>query len=399
MLPRRLESIDQALIEQLCGTNCPESQTLEFKRELPPASPDGRAELAKDVCALANAGGGDLIYGIAEVKGCASKPMPISSEAADSAKRRIQQLLEARIEPRVIGLSAYEVRFGEAGYVLVLRVPASFLGPHRYKDDDGNWCFVIRAGTRTADLSYPELRAAFDRTATLTERARQFRAERLAAIASGRTSRPLFAGPQCVVHLIPLMAMDGKTHVDVEPLYHAHPAYARFWFEEWGGSFDRALNLDGLLVYCALPDSGTVGHVQVFRSGAFESLRFAGSMGHANEKMLWALTLCWHVRESLEKLIAAARDYGLTGPAAASVALLGMSGYQFGLWRVGMRQFRPPADRADLVIPELWIERLEEVTNVDPLARQLLDLTYQCFNVSRCEAYDQEGNWLPEGRY
>lgn len=397
MLPHRLEDIDQALIEQLCTDKCPESQVLEFKRELPAIDADGREELAKDVCAFANAAGGDLVYGVADANACASKVMSISGEKSDAAKRRMQEILDARIEPRVLGLQIHELKLGD-GYGLVLRVPASFNGPHRYADDDRHTRFVVRSGTRTSELTYPQLRTAFDRTATLFERARQFRAERLAQIAAGRAPQPLVDEPLCVVHLLPLMAMDGRERLDIEPFYFDHTKYAHFRYEDWGNALERALNIDGLVVRPSRPDvMRHEAYVQVFRSGAFESVRCVGSSVEGR-KVIWASTLCWHVRDSIEKFLAAARDISLGGPAAISVTLLRTTSYHFERMR-GVIRTTPQADRADLVIPERWIDRLEAVENVDEVARPMLDLVYQCFNVPKCEAYDQNGRWQPSSRY
>jgi hypothetical protein len=395
MLPQNIEQIDEAVILQLCSAKCPESATLDFKRELPIADDSGRVELLKDVCAFANNAGGHLIYGIAEDGGCASAPRPIQGEPADAAKRRLLQILEARLEPRVLGLQTHVVSVG-GGYVLVLRVPASFNGPHRYSHN-GYARFVIRSGTHTTELTYPELRAAFDRTATLSERTRQFRAERLAAVASGRISRMLIAGPQCIVHLIPLAAMGGRTTVDVERLYYAE--YTKFTYSDWNGFYGRLLNLDGLLVHHGVSDSDpAISYVQVFRSGAFEALRFVGGLVETRS-VIWGSSVCWHVRDSIDKLTKAVRDLGLAGPAALGVALLGVGGQPFGMMFSPAKPFRSPADRSDLVIPEVWIERIEDVTIVDDLARSVLDLVYQCFNVARCEAYDQNGNWVLKDRY
>jgi hypothetical protein len=76
MLPDKLDAADEALLRSLCQQACPEAQTLEFKAELPERSDRGKAEFLKDVCALANADGGDLVYGIAERDGCADSPVP-----------------------------------------------------------------------------------------------------------------------------------------------------------------------------------------------------------------------------------------------------------------------------------------------------------------------------------
>jgi Putative DNA-binding domain len=394
-LPQRLEEIDAALIAQLCEEKAPESQVLEFKRDLPHVrDAKARDELLKDVSALANASGGDLLYGIEEdSKGHAKGVAPITVEAADAAQRRLREILAAGLEPRILGLQMQEVPI-EGGYVLIVRVPASFNGPHRFKRYNEYWVFSIRHGTSITDLSYPELRSAFDRTATLNERTRQFRAERLATIGSRRTSRAIMDGPQCVVHLIPLMAMGDRKLVDVQKFYHSD--YTRFNYRDWHAvPSNRALNLDGFLFSVGITQSAPAfGYVQLFRSGAIESLHYAGPMG-GDERIIWASSVCGHVRDSVEKLTAAARDSGIAGPAAFGVSLLGTHGYSLGLMgRYVMNSVSSPADRADLVLPEIWIERLEDTVDIDEVARPAIELVYQSFNVPRCEAYDKDGKWV-----
>jgi hypothetical protein len=78
MRPERLDQIDDKLLTELCSDNCPEAQVLEFKRALPDRSDKGHAEFLKDVCAFANADGGDLVYGIAEKDARASSLAPIA---------------------------------------------------------------------------------------------------------------------------------------------------------------------------------------------------------------------------------------------------------------------------------------------------------------------------------
>lgn len=76
----------------------------------------------KDVCALANAGGGDIIYGIEERDGAASQLKPITQEAQDALQRRLSQVLD---DPRITGIEFVHVP-ASSGYVTVLRVPGSF---------------------------------------------------------------------------------------------------------------------------------------------------------------------------------------------------------------------------------------------------------------------------------
>ena len=207
MLANRLDEINEELLNQVCSEQWDESPTLEFKAVLPQPAPDDKPkqEFLKDVTALANAGGGDIVYGIAEINGKANARLPISESThpADATQRRMGQWLESGVEPRIGGLDMYPVRLASGDYILVIRVPASFQRPHRSKVG-AYWQWPVRSGTHTADLTYSQLRDAFDRGATLGERARRFRDERLTSVIAGTTGRPLRAGPRCVVHLLPI---------------------------------------------------------------------------------------------------------------------------------------------------------------------------------------------------
>lgn len=58
MIPRaRLDSVTEADIHNLIDHSVRESRALDYKRDWP-SDRDGRAELAKDVCAFANSLGG-----------------------------------------------------------------------------------------------------------------------------------------------------------------------------------------------------------------------------------------------------------------------------------------------------------------------------------------------------
>lgn len=172
----------------------------------------------KDVCAYANAEGGDLVYGIDEDGGVAKAIVPITSEMADSARRRLGQVLDAGLEPRLQGIGFQEVEVTN-GYVFVVRVPASFDGPHRYLFNNHSK-FVMRNGTHTSELTYDQLRSAFDRTAILADRARRFRDDRLQTIINRKTWKPMMDGPICAVHLIPITSMSGRKTVNIQSLYN-----------------------------------------------------------------------------------------------------------------------------------------------------------------------------------
>lgn len=381
------QDADEARLLELCRQGCPESQTLDIKRTLPTASDQDKRELLKDVCAMANADGGEIAYGIDEQSGVASSLAPITGESADAAKRRLGQVLDAGLEPRIPSLEFQDIPV-TGGYVLVARVPASFDGPHCYKVNEARR-FVVRNGVYIQDMTYSQLRGAFDRTATLTERAREFREHRLALIRDRKTWRPIIAGPVCAVHLIPIAAMTGQRSIDIGALYNN---YTQYMFSFFGGA-SRSTNLDGLVVHPGLgADQKEIGaYTLIFRTGPFEAARYGGGFADRSKKLIPSNTTASFIRDAVEKFLKGARENGFSGPAIVGAALLTIGEFEFT---------RPAehfdsnvrADRAEIVIPEIWVDALESAS-VDETVRPILDMLWQAFDVERCYLFGDDGKW------
>jgi Putative DNA-binding domain len=384
MVPVPLNAITEATLQELCTQEVPETQTLDFKRELPGRTDSDKSEFLKDVCALANSDGGDLIFGIEERDGKASRLSPISIEQPDAAQRRVGQILDAGLEPRIEGCAMRSVPLSESKYALIVRVPSSFQRPHRFRlGAHSRW--VVRVGTHIVDLTYDQIRTAFDRTATLVSQARQFRDERLTRVLSGNASHPLHPGPLCVVHLIPIASMTGNSSVDVRSL---HNDFQRFSFRDWGGT-SRSLNLDGLVVY-RVTRLTNGAYTQVFRNGALETVRSVNTT-QIQEKFIPSVMVSVFVRDAIGTLLAAARQSN-TGPAIVAIALLNVADHKFAYQDHGFTELKT-ADRANLILPETWIDRVDAIDDLDVIAKPLLDTLWQSFDIEGCRLYDAAGRW------
>lgn len=172
MLPFSLPQLTETNFLQICSEQWSESQTLEFKALLPNNDEAARHEFRKDVCALANAEGGDLIYGISEKGGLANAILPIPGNDFDGIKRRLRQILESKVEPRIHGIQFHHCSLAAGGFILILRIPSSYDGPHRFGPITEHR-FAIRNDTSTSDMTYDQLRNAFGRGATLLEQGKR----------------------------------------------------------------------------------------------------------------------------------------------------------------------------------------------------------------------------------
>jgi hypothetical protein len=273
MLQHDLGQVREQDLQQLVTDQASESTTLEFKVKPHGTADDEKAELAKDVSAMANSDGGDIVFGIAEVKYVASRLTGITGEDYDPLVRRITQTLEAKVDPRIHGVRYHKVPLASGSYALVVRVPPSYDGPHSVRQTQELRRFVFRNGVSVSDMTYQQLRAAFDRTATLLDRSRAFISGRLELIQAGRTPKRLESGPVAVVHVLPIAGLDGRHAVDLRALHDGK--YARFLPQWEGGS--RTFNFDGLVIHTGgRRNDEHRGYAQIFRTGVSESATIAG---------------------------------------------------------------------------------------------------------------------------
>ena len=388
MLLQTLDQVDGAFLKKLCDDRCPESQTLDFKRDLPGNADKDKHELCKDVSSLANTEGGDLVYGIEEVSGTAGSLAPISGEAADAAIRRIAQVLDANIEPRIQGIRLRHADI-TGGYAILIRVPASFDGPHSVRTGH-NRRFVMRNGTSTTDMSFDQVRTAFDRTASLAEQARRFIAQRLQLIVDRKTTAPLMEGPHWIVHLVPVAGLAGRRTVDLRSIYSK--TFTEFLGEGWGGG-SRTFNFDGLLVHPGgKQEEGYYAYNHIFRTGAIEGAQLGGANREVSpgveKSIVWSLDMSNFFYHSIRKFVASAKTWGFAGPAVLGVAVLNVEGYELGIGDVFHRFSRATVDRPHLILPDVWIEDID-ATDLDGAIRPLMDTVWQAFGSERCLDFDE----------
>lgn len=388
MLATSLESITTSLLQSVCDGKWPESISVEFKRDAPGTSDRDKHELLKDVCAIANTDGGDIAFGIDEIDGAASGIAPITTEPPDALMRRLAQTIEAGLEPRVLGLRMQQVDVA-GGYVLILRVPPSYLGPHGIKVNTSRR-FVMRTGTTTSDLTFDQLRMAFDRTATLTDRARAFIAQRIDALVQQKTPKPLIHGPIRALHFVPIGGLSGRQAVDLQALHGQ--SFTRLLESDWGGG-SRVFNLDGLVVYpSAGPNEDHYGYAQAFRNGAFEAASLGGGSYQQHQSMpekliVWSQDMSKWFRERSSMILSLAKDFGLSGPAVISFSMLHVEGCELTIDPFFPRRGHAKPDRPHLVAPDIWIDNLESA-RVDDFAQPLLDTLWQGFGMERCFDYE-----------
>jgi len=122
--------------QKMVDAQLEETLTLEYKAS-PALTRDSKnvLELCKDVSAMANSAGGQIIYGIGEDKKT-YKPTSVDDGVTDEKITRewLHQILGSNIHPRIDGLSVQRIPLSESGFGFIISVEPTQNGPHQAPD-------------------------------------------------------------------------------------------------------------------------------------------------------------------------------------------------------------------------------------------------------------------------
>lgn len=393
-MPLTLSALTREAIDALVTEGTPEDRFLEYKEALPGGGDEGRREFLADVSALANASGGDLVFGIVEKRDASGKPTGTPEAAPgvavpnlDAEIRRLTQMIRDGIAPRMAGVEVLAIDGFPLGPVLVCRVPAGWLAPHMVTFKGLNR-FYLRVGASKQPMDVQEIRDAILASEGRTSRLAEARAERLGRILSGDTPVALGSVPKLVVHVVPARfpsrpeinvarARDRSTNF-IRP-----PHFVSSWSTRW--------NLDGYVSYAGSPQPDGAGYwyTQIHRTGMIEivdPVTFRGdrtSPGSIEEGILEYVRLAVH----------SARAFDIPAPLVVLPALVGVRDQRLALSPATydvMNYESPPFARDVVQLPELLLEDL--TADLGGLLRPAFDVLWQAGGWACSFSYDDDGN-------
>ena len=155
-------SID--LIHQAIDHGVEETSDLDWKQAFyDRRSPKWEEEAAKDIAAMANSGGGWIVFGVKEGRdtNAAFEILPIAWSAAE--QQRILKTAYAKVGPPVIGIEFYDIPYGDEGdgSVVMMRIPDSADAPHFARKGDDAFVAPRRNGPHTVSMSDREIERGF----------------------------------------------------------------------------------------------------------------------------------------------------------------------------------------------------------------------------------------------
>lgn len=387
------EELNESHLLAVIADRYSERRTVEYKRDLPGGKDDDKKEFLADVSSLANAGGGDLIFGIDADEGVPMRFAPLDI-IPDAAKLAWEASIRDGIEPRIPGVQVKEVEV-EGGHVLLFRIPRSWVGPHvvTYKK---TFRFFSRNSAGKYPLDVGELRLAFLGGNQLAEQIRSFRAERLGRIIAGETPVPLAAHPKVIVHVIPYEAFAG--HPSLELNANDGSGLFRPLFRSYGGT--TRWNIDGLLTFEKLPnEDAATAYSQLFRNGIYEGIDAGMITGEIHDQYkapyLYGQWLEDKLNGELANSLEVLRRIGVQPPMAVLVTLIGVNGY---LMIAGERFFGHSSQQIDrdiLLLPDIVLDaHIQDYRDQLPrLMRPVVDAFWQAGGWPGSPFYDADGTW------
>jgi hypothetical protein len=368
------EQLFDSVLEQLRAGTAREGINLEFKRQLPGTTEEQKDEFRKDVCAMANAFGGVIVFGVANDRSV----LPINGETSDQAIRRLGQTLQSGIEPND-PTASFGVRemTGMEGYLLLIYVPASRRGPHRLRRKGE---FPIRKDAYVSPMTYEELRNAFQSGGSRVAAAVRFREARIQELVKERSAHRPWRNQEILVQMFPVPWAENPEGVDVGIVRDRLVAEgsADEWFEGW------RFNLDGLAAREGARADLKSAYLQLFRHGAVESCHSLESWG---DRPVSGASLATACRSMIDDSIKVLSKVDIFREALLGVAVCNVEGKELVSSDPIIGRGGPKADRPHIILP---LRRLEDVRGIklDELVRPILDVIWQSFGHSRCDYYE-----------
>jgi hypothetical protein len=393
LIERPFDEVSEADVRDLISRRVTERRTLDYKLSLPGSADRDVREFLADVVSMANASGGDILFGIDDLRDGDGKPTGMPREAlglgninVEAEILRLENVCRDCISPRLVGMRIRPLYTATSGPLLLVRIPRSFAAPHMAKH--GGWTkFYSRNSAGKYELDVHEIRAAFVGSESLAERIRSFRQDRLGRIVADETPVPVAGPSRIVAHIVPA-SFSAATQVDVHSLElpEVIPPIT-------SGGFDSRINLDGIVSHAE-----QFCYLQLFRNGSLEAVDGTTLAEYAGKKYIPSVEYERVLLDVINRYQSLARRLAIEPPWFVMVSLLGVKDYVLGLNHQMERRFplrdQQRIDRSDIVLPEVVVDDAGKTST--SILRPIADMIWQAAGFTRSANFDLVNDrWLP----
>ena len=390
MLNKSMDLITEIDLRGLIDNSVIEWKTLDYKALLPGSSDSDKKEFLADVSSFANSIGGDIIFGIIcdNSTGTPKTLEGISAANWDQEILRLDSMIRDGIKPRISGITIKPIPLSNVKSALVIRTGKSWNPPHRvtFKGHDK---FYARSTNGKYALDVDELRNAFNLSATIAERIRNFRIDRVNKILADDTPVPLQSLAKTVLHVVPLISFNPGQSYDITSIYQSPQKLPPINSDRW----NRRFNLDGVLTYAKIQEEYD-GYVQLFKNGIIEATD-ASMLGPYRD----GISIPGEFFEkclirSLWDYLALMKEISVGLPAYIFLSVLGVKGFKMKTSASPMLR-ASWIDRDHLLVPEVIVDSYD--SKVENILRPCFDSVWNACGYSRSMCYDENGNRIGNG--
>lgn len=250
LLPSNLDALELADIQRLLDEGVAEGRSLDYKRDFSIDGDEKKRELLFDISSFANSVGGELIFGVDEIReggkttGRPASPIyGIETQNWGQLEQKLEQILNRGVDPRIPGIQFGHAVREDGRSVLVIRIPRSPVGPHVVTFNDA-FRIYGRDNSGKVPLGAQQIRDLVLRSDSISERMRRFVSERIARVIDDDLPTPVEGARKLLVHVLPSASFGGDLYFTGEELL---PLRAKLLPLMSGGN-DAHLNFDGLVL-------------------------------------------------------------------------------------------------------------------------------------------------------
>jgi hypothetical protein len=361
MLPRPLTDLSEQDFVSLVANSVSEKRDLDFKRDLPGGSDKDTKEFLADVTSFANAQGGDLVFGIEDRNGVAIGVPGIDVNNIDSVQLRLESVIRDGVAPRLF-VKMHCILTTEGRGVLVIRIPASLVAPHRiqFKNSGRFW---NRNSRGKYEMDVQELRHAFTESEAMPQRLRALHEGALGYASGINMPFSMARLPTAVVSIMPLGFLRETRDILLMGENTLLPPRA-------ARGFECLPILEGFIWYNPADENGAVNTFALtHRTGRIDaSWQFGEFVQRDSRSILLAYLDDFEngLGEIVLHGVGRLKQYGIEGPWVVMTTILWIKPAMLVL-RSG-RHSRP-AWRDQARLPELILEQVKDKADLEPVVR------------------------------
>lgn len=394
MINKNIEDITESDLQALIDNKVLEGKTIEYKKELTGTTDSNKKEFLADVTSFANAGGGDLIFGIEEDSNT-REPKSLTGlavDSIDSEKGRLDNIVRTGVEPRIINITMKAIPLSNSRYALLIRVPRSWTSPHRVVLG-GHAKFYTRSSSGKYEMDVDELRFAFNLSETLIDRIRNFRMDRIAKITANETPVPLDSQHRIVLHLISGNAFNPSVKYEINNIYdRKHEKLPLLYRTVMNGRY----NLDGLFTYSNVDRGQYSAYTQLFRNGIIEAVdsrimipsHTTNGMEYPN--LIPANQFESYLLQSIAKYLKLMSELVIEPPIFIFLSMLNVKDFVIYTNRA-FDHYTEAIDRDMLFLPGEIIESFDTVP--EKIMKPIFDLIWNSCGEPKSLNFDENDNW------